>query len=150
MQCKWCVIRVVVNDVKYYCFLGENLKGLDNNHTQNSFFAFSYQHFNIFGSSPDRFWILHLVVKSFTHQLFDFMGLTLWNMVWKKIINGYYSNTFYFAMTNKNQAGVSEHLSTKHQPLLFLFFLSDFPNRCTTILLKLIAVVIRHLGNRWK
>ena len=115
------------------------------------FFAFSYrQHFNIFGSSPDRFWTLHLVVKSFTHQLFDFMGLTLWNMVWKKIINGYYSNTFYFAMTNKNQAGVSEHLSTKHQPLLFLFFLSDFPNRCTTILLKLIAVVIRHLGNRWK
>ena len=150
MQCKWCVIRVVVNDVKYYCFRSENLKGLDNNHTQNSFFAFSYQHFNIFGSSPDRFWILHLVVKSFTHQLFDFTGLTLWNMVWKKIINGYYSNTFYFAMTNKNQAGVSEHLSTKHQPLLFLFFLSDFPNRCTTILLKLIAVVIRHLGNRWK
>ena len=113
------------------------------------FFAFSYQHFNIFRSSPDKFRILHLVVKSFTHQLFDFMGLTLWNMVWKKIINGYYSNTFYFAMTNKNQAGVSEHLSTKHQPF-FLFFLSDFPNRCTTILLKLIAVVIRHLGNRWK
>ena len=71
------------------------------------FFAFSYQHLNIFGSSPDKFRILHLVVKSFTHQLFDFMELTLWNMVWKKIINGYYSNTFYFAMTNKNQAVVS-------------------------------------------
>ena len=108
MQCKWCVIRVVVNDMKYYCFRGENLKGLDNNHTQNSFFAFSYpQHFYIFGTSPNRFRILHLVVKSFTHQLFDFMELTLWNMVWKKIINGYYSNTFYFAMTNKNQAVVS-------------------------------------------
>ena len=52
MQCKWCVIRVVVNDVKYYCFRGENLKGLDNNHTQNPFFAFSYHHLNIFGSSP--------------------------------------------------------------------------------------------------
>ena len=89
MQCKWCVIRVVVNDMKYYCFRSENLKGLDNNHIQNSFFAFSYQHLNIFGSSPDKFRILHLVVKRFTNKLFDFMGLTLWNMVWKKIINSY-------------------------------------------------------------
>ena len=121
MQCKWCVIRVVVNDVKYYCFRGENLKGLDNNHTQNSFFAFSYQHFNIFGTSPDRFWILHLVVKSFTHQLFDFMGLTLWNMVWKKIINGYYSNTFYFAMTNKTKQ-VSQNIYPQSTNLYFSYF----------------------------
>ena len=48
MQCKWCVIRVVVNDVKYYCFRGENLKGLDNNHTQNSFLHFLTDNISIF------------------------------------------------------------------------------------------------------
>ena len=46
MQCKWCVIRVVVNDMKYYCFQSENLKGLDNNHTQLLFCIFFWD-FNI-------------------------------------------------------------------------------------------------------
>ena len=48
MQCKWCVIRVVVNDVKYYCFRCENLKGLDNNHIQNSFFLHFLTNISIF------------------------------------------------------------------------------------------------------
>ena len=122
MQCKWCVIRVVVNDMKYYCFRSENLKGLDNNQL---LFCIFFWDFNIFGSpSPDKFWMLHLVVKSFTHQLFDFMELTLWNMVWKKIINGYYSNTFFLQMSNRNKAFVWEHLSKKHQ-LSFIYQISQ-------------------------
>lgn len=146
MQCKWCVIRVVVNDMKYYCFRSQNLKGLDNNHTHFLFCIFFWD-FNIFGSpSPDKFRMLHLVVKSFTHQLFDFMELTLWNMVWKKIINGYYSNTFF--TNDKQKQSICLRTSIEKAPTFF--YLSDFPNRCTNNLIKLIAVIIRHLGNRWK
>ena len=142
MQCKWCVIRVVVNDMKYYCFRSENLKGLDNNHTQLLFCIFFWD-FNIFGSPPDKFRMLHLVVKSFTHQLFDFMELTLWNMVWKKIINGYYSNTFFYKWQTETKH-LSENIHWKKHQLSFIYQISQ--TDAQTILLNWLQQSLDILG----
>ena len=81
--------------------------------------------FQYFGSPPDKFRMLHLVVKSFTHQLFDFMELTLWNMVWKKIINGYYSNTFFYKwQTETKHLSENIHWKKQHQ-LSFIYQISQ-------------------------
>ena len=187
MQCKWCVIRVVVNDMKYYCFRSGNLKGLENNHIQNSFLHFL-----------TNIWIsleAHLISSAFCIWLSKALHISYlisWDLhceIWFERKLSMVIIVIHFILQwqtkTKPLLVVSEHLSTKQQPFLdaklhvvswacmefhelvrsfflclsssqefqsacFPFFLSDFSNRCTTILLKLIAVVIRHLGNRWK
>ena len=73
--------------------------------------------------------LVKIFVKIFPHELVDFTELTLWNMVWKKIINGYYSNTFYIDGKKTSHlfkehaatALISFIFKTDAQPLLILF-----------------------------
>ena len=88
--------------------------------------------------------------KAFHISFIDFMGLILCNLVWEKIFNGY--NHFYWLHFPDVQLKQSKCLRTSIRKATFSFLFIWFPKQMHnhSPLIKFIAVIIRHLGNRWK